>query len=148
LEEAAYTTKVIRAGVAEGQLVGGNLSLLASVLGTEYIPDLKNKILFIEDVGEKPYRIDRMLTSLRQAFPLSGLAGIAMGVFADCEAKSGSRSLSLLETIEDRLGDLNIPTIYGLSFGHIDDMCTLPMGINVRLDTGSKSITLLERWIR
>jgi muramoyltetrapeptide carboxypeptidase len=147
VEEEAYTTKVIHAGVAEGQLVGGNLSLLASALGTEFVPNLKNKILFMEDVGEKPYRLDRMLTSLRQAWPLSDLAGIAMGVFADCDAKSGTRSLSLLETIEDRLGDLNIPTIYGLSFGHIDDMCTLPMGINVRMDTGSKSITLLEPWI-
>ncbi len=147
-EEEAYATKVIHAGVAEGQLVGGNLSLLASALGTEFIPSLKNKILFMEDVGEKPYRIDRMLTSLRQAWPLSDLAGIVMGVFADCEAKSDSRSLSLSQTIEDRLGDLNIPIIYGLSFGHIDDMCTLPMGINVRLDTASKSITLLEPWIK
>lgn len=148
LEDAAYSTKIIRPGVAEGQLVGGNLTLLASALGTNYIPDLKNKILFIEDIGEKPYRIDRMLTSLRQAWPLSDLAGIAMGVFADCEAKSGSRSLTLLETIEDRLGDLDMPIVYGLSFGHIDDMCTLPMGINARLDTESKCITLLERWIR
>ncbi|WP_020537154.1 S66 peptidase family protein [Lewinella cohaerens] len=148
LEEEIYTTKIIRPGVAEGRLVGGNLTLLASALGTKYTPKLKNKILFMEDVGEKPYRIDRMLTSLRQAWPLSDLAGIAMGVFAGCERKSGSRSLSLLETIEDRLGDLDMPIIYGLSFGHVDDMCTLPMGIKARLDTTSKSITLLEPWIK
>ena len=148
LEEEVYTTKIIRPGVAEGQLVGGNLTLLASALGTKYTPKLKNKILVMEDVGEKPYRIDRMLTSLRQAWPLSDLAGIAMGVFAGCESKNGSRSLSLLETIEDRLGDLDMPIIYGLSFGHVDDMCTLPMGIKARLDTTSKSITLLEPWIK
>lgn len=143
-EDTAFLTKVIKPGQAEGRLTGGNLTLLASALGTDYTPDIKNKILFLEDIGEKPYRIDRMLTSLRQAWPLESLAGIALGVFADCEAKSGTRSLSLLQTLEDRLGDLDMPIIYGLSFGHIDNMCTFPMGINARLDTKNASLTLLE----
>jgi muramoyltetrapeptide carboxypeptidase len=144
LENAAFKTTVIRPGRAEGTLTGGNLSLLASVVGTDYAPQLKNKILFLEDVGEKPYRIDRMLTTLRQAWPMEELAGIALGVFSDCEAKEGSRSLSLLQTLEDRLGDLAMPIIYGLSFGHIDEMCTLPLGIRARLDTETASLTLLE----
>lgn len=139
-----FQTKVIHSGIAEGPLTGGNLSLLASVAGTAYAPEIKGKILFIEDVGEKPYRIARMLTTLRQAWPLDKAAGIALGVFSGCEAKSGSRSLSLQETLNDRLGDLNIPILYGLSFGHIDDMCTLPVGLNARLNTQTKQLNLLE----
>lgn len=143
-EDTAFATKIIQPGQAEGRLTGGNLTLLASALGTNYTPDIKNKILFLEDIGEKPYRIDRMLTSLRQAWPLESLAGIALGVFADCEAKSGTRSLSLIQTLEDRLEGLDLPIVYGLSFGHIDNMCTLPMGIKARLDTKNASLTLLE----
>lgn len=142
--DAVYKTAVITGGQAEGQLIGGNLSLLASLAGTAYLPDIKGKLVFIEDIGEKPYRIDRMLTTLRQAWPLEQAAGIALGVFADCEAKEGSRSLSLQQTLKDRLGDLGIPVCYGLSFGHIEHMTTLPVGVRARLDTSSMSLRLLE----
>lgn len=143
-DEQDYQPKVLRAGIAEGPLTGGNLTLLASSAGTKYAPDVRGSILFIEDVGEKPYRIARMLTTLRQAWPLDKVAGIALGVFSDCTAKPGTRSLSLLETLQDRLGDLPVPIIYGLSFGHVDNMCTLPIGINARLDTTTQSLTLLK----
>lgn len=142
--DALYKTAVITGGQAEGQLIGGNLSLLASLAGTAYLPDIKGKLVFIEDIGEKPYRIDRMLTTLRQAWPLEQAAGIVLGVFADCEAKEGSRSLSLQQTLKDRLGDLGIPVCYGLSFGHIEHMTTLPVGVRARLDTSSMSLRLLE----
>ncbi|MCB0558319.1 MAG: LD-carboxypeptidase [Lewinellaceae bacterium] len=147
-EEEAYRTYAIRPGKAKGRLVGGNLSLLAALAGTEYLPEARGKLVFIEDVGEKPYRIDRMLTQLRQAWGLSGAAGIAMGVYADCQPKEGELSLSLEETIRDRTGSLGIPAIYGLSFGHIDNQCTLPVGIEAELDVEMESLVLLEAAVR
>ncbi len=140
-----YPSEVIRAGKARGCLTGGNLSLLAAMSGTEFEMKVKNKIVFIEDVGEKPYSIDRMLTQLRQSGGLKKAAGIVLGVFAGCEAKAGSNSLSLIDTLKDRLFDLEIPVYYGLPFGHIDDQCTLPVGIKVELDASKGTLTFLER---
>lgn len=140
----AYQTKVIQSGKATGELIGGNLSILASLAGTDFELNVKDKLLFIEDIGEKPYRIDRMLTQLRQSCDLSQAAGIALGVFADCEADVDDHSLSLLETLDDRLSDLDIPVIYGLSFGHISDQCTFPIGIKATLDTSEQTLKLNE----
>ena len=142
--EIAYQLKDIKSGTAEGVLVGGNLSLLAAMAGTGYLPPLKGKILFLEEIGEKPYRVDRMLTQLRQAWKLDEAEAIICGVFADCEPEEGDHSLSLLETIEDRLGDLGLPLVYGLSFGHINSQCTLPVGVEVSINTYTHKITLLE----
>ena len=139
---------VINDGIAEGELVGGNLSIVVSMVGTEYDIDLKDKILFLEDVGEEPYRIDRMLTQLLQGTNLKQAAGIALGVFKNCEIDEDDpefqNSFTLLQVFKDRLGSLNIPVVYGLSFGHIADKFTLPFGIRARLDSSKKSITLLE----
>lgn len=135
---------LIKPGKVSGELAGGNLSLLAAITGTEYELDVEGKLLFIEDVGEKPYRIDRMLTQLRQAYPMHKVAGIALGVFSGCEAKEGDKSLTLRETLGGQLSGLNLPVLYGLPFGHIDDHCTLPLGIVAELDAGMRTITLLE----
>ncbi len=143
-EDAAYHPFAIREGRAEGRLTGGNLSLLASMIGTKYEWSVKDKIVFIEDIGEKPYRIDRMLTQLLQSSRLDKAAAIILGVFVDCEAKPGDQSLSLSETLKDRLYGLNIPVIYGLSFGHIANQCTLPVGAKASIDTSSQELTLLE----
>lgn len=142
--EPEFQPAVIAPGRARGVLAGGNLSLLSALAGTGYDLDAAGKLLFIEDVGEKPYRIDRMLTQLRQNTDLRRAAGIALGVFSDCEAKPGERSLTLLETLTDRLGDLGVPVVYGLSFGHIADQCTLPVGIAAELDVERMSVTVLE----
>jgi len=142
-----YQTATIRGGTATGKLVGGNLSLLAPLAGTKYQPNIKNKLLFIEEIGESPYRIDRMLTQLRQSYPLRDAAGIILGVFKGCEMKEGSRSLSLMETLTDRLGDLNIPVFYGVAIGHIGDNLTLPIGGKAKLDADSGVITLLEKGV-
>ena len=147
-EEEAYHTYSIKAGKAKGMLIGGNLSLLAALAGTEYLPSAQGKLVFMEDIGEKPYRIDRMLTQLRQAWGLERAAGLAMGIYADCQPKEGELSLSLEETIRDRTEGLGIPAIYGLSFGHIDDQCTLPVGIEAELDVERQSLTLLEAAVR
>ncbi len=140
-----FQTQTIRPGRATGELIGGNLSLLAALAGTPHGFDAKNKLVFIEDIGEKPYRIDRMLTQLRQASNLGEAAGIALGIFADCQPDEGDLSLSLMETLTDRLADLGIPVLYGLSFGHITNQCTLPVGVAASLDTEQRTLTVLEK---
>ena len=146
-EDTVYQTATIRGGIATGKLIGGNLSLLAPLAGTKFQPNIKGKLLFIEEIGEAPYRIDRMLTQLRQSYPLKEAAGIILGVFRSCEMKEGSRSLSLMETLKDRLGDLNIPVFYGTAIGHIENNMTLPIGVKARLDANSGAITLLEKGV-
>jgi muramoyltetrapeptide carboxypeptidase len=143
-ESNLFKTETITKGKARGKLIGGNLSLLTALAGTPSgLRDTKGKILFTEDVGEQPYRVDRMLTQLRQSVDLRQLAGIALGVFEDCNPKDGN-SQSLIDVIKDRLGDLGIPVIYGLSFGHIRDQFTLPIGIEAELDTENATMIFLE----
>ena len=148
IEDVSYRTKVIKSGKAKGELTGGNLSLLVAMAGTDFKWKVKNKIVFIEDIGEKPYRIDRMLTQLLQSSDLDKAAGIVLGVFEGCQAKESDRSLSLMETFEDRLGHLDMPIIYGLSFGHISNNITLPVGVEAEMDTASRSLRLLEMGVR
>lgn len=139
---------VIKNGVSEGELVGGNLSIVVSMIGTEYDIDTKDKIIFLEDIGEEPYRIDRMLTQMIESGKFDECAGVALGVFRNCEIDKNSpefeNSLTLREVITDRLGKLNVPVIYGLSFGHIINKFTLPFGINAKLDTYNKKIIIME----
>jgi muramoyltetrapeptide carboxypeptidase len=146
-ESNLFKTETIRRGKCRGKLIGGNLSLLAAMAGTVFaLRDTKGKILFVEDVNEQPYRIDRMLTQLKQTIDLRQLAGIALGVFEDCNPRD-SGSQSLIEVFRDRLGDIGIPVIYGLSFGHIRDQFTLPIGIEAELDTETATLTLLENGV-
>lgn len=134
---------VIHPGQAEGLLTGGNLSLLSALCGTRYQPSFRHKIVFIEDVGEQPYRLDRMLTQMLQSTDLAQASGLVLGVFADCDPEEGSPSLSLRDTLEDRLKPLGIPAYYGLSFGHVDDHCCLPYHRPARLNATDMTLTLL-----
>ena len=143
-EAKHYQSQQLYPGQAEGILVGGNLSLLTAMAGTEFAPNYDDKLLFMEDVGEKPYRIDRMLTQMRQSTDLKKTAALLLGIFEDCEADKDERSLSLMDTITDRLQEYKIPSIYGLSFGHIKDQMTLPIGVKAKIHTGKAEITLLE----
>ncbi len=143
--ETEYETRVIRSGVAAGPLVGGNLSIMVSLLGTPYDIDTEGKLIFIEEVREEPYRIDRMLTQMRIAGKFCGAAGVVMGVFRDCHPRiEDSHGFSLHEVLYDRLHDLGIPVLYGMSFGHIVNKLTFPVGIQAELNTVYKKITLLE----
>jgi len=136
-------------GVAEGELIGGNLSLISMLSGTDYDLDMRDKLVFIEDVGETPYRIDRMLTQLLLAEDkLPAAAGVLLGVFSGCEADDLERSLSLAQVLQDRLAGLGVPVLYGLSFGHISQNMTLPFGVRARLDADGKKLTLLEPTVR
>ncbi len=138
----------IRSGQAEGRLIGGNLTLLASLAGTEYLPSFVDKIVCIEEVGEEPYRIDRMLTQLLPATDLERAGAIVLGQFTDCEPENEERSLTMRETLELCLGDLECPISYGWNFGHIYDQFTLPIGLKARMNTEKSSIQLLESPVR
>lgn len=147
--KSEYKPFVIRHGKATGKLVGGNLSIVASLIGTKYDVDTKGKIIFLEEVSEEPYRVDRMLTQMIQSGKFKQAAGVALGVFSKCESKpdqSGiSNSFTLSEVLLERLFQLKIPVLYGLSFGHIVNKFTLPFGINAELDVDNQSLTLLEK---
>ena len=139
-----FVPRTYREGVAEGRLVGGNLSVLSALVGTPYMPDAKGALLFIEEVGEAPHRIDRMLEQLRQAGVLTRAAGIVLGVFHNCEPKDRDAALTLAETLEHQLSKVDVPAVYGYSFGHVTHQYTLPVGVRARLDTAGRTVTLLE----
>ena len=142
-EEDVYKFSTIISGKAKGDLVGGNLSLLVSLLGTDHEVKTKNKIVFIEDIGEAPYRIDRMLTQLISAGFFKKVRGIVLGVFAGCERKD-EETQTLHQVVHERIKRLQIPAVYGFSFGHIDDQCTFPIGAKAELDADGGTVTLLE----
>lgn len=127
-----------------GQLVGGNLSLISGTMGTPYEIDTKDKILFIEDVGEDPYKIDRMLTQLLLANKLQECKAFILGQFTRCTLPHYERSLTLQEVIEDRLLSLNKPTLIGLQCGHSYPRLTLPIGAKVSVNFKSGIIKTLE----
>lgn len=134
---------VMKPGRCQGTLIGGNLTLLESLIGTKYDYNLHNKILFIEEINEPPYKIDRMLTHLRNSKSLSGLKGIIFGKMQGCEAQ-GDNSLSLDEVLNDFISGLDIPVVKDFTFGHVKSRCTLPVGAKVSLRTDKMEIRLLE----
>ena len=142
-EADVYQFKTITPGTAKGDLAGGNLSLLASLMGTKHEVKTKHKIVFIEDVGEAPYRIDRMLTQLISAGFFKKVSGIILGVFAGCHQKEEDKQ-SLHDVVFDRIQRLQIPAVYGFSFGHIDNQCTFPIGAKAEFDADNGMVTLLE----
>lgn len=143
-DDPAFEAYVLKSGKAEGLLMGGNLSLLAAMAGTGFLASPQGHLVFIEEIGEKPYRVDRMLTQLHQAWPLQEASGLALGIFNDCQPKPDELSLSLKETIQEQAGKLPFPAAYGFTFGHIDEQCTLPIGIRARMDTDTMTLSLLE----
>jgi muramoyltetrapeptide carboxypeptidase len=133
--------RALAPGRATGPLIGGNLSVLAALVGTPYLPPLAGAILFLEDVHEAPYRVDRMLTTLRNAGVLDGVAGIALGAFTDAPAEAGA----IESVLAERLGDLGVPVLAGIPSGHVEDNLELPLGAPVRLDAGqAPAVTFLE----
>ncbi|MGM9628126.1 MAG: LD-carboxypeptidase [Faecousia sp.] len=131
-------------GTASGILCGGNLSLVAASLGTPCEIDTKEKILFLEDIGEKTYRIDSMLTQLRNAGKFDDCAGILLGAWTDCPPEIPERTLLLPEIFRQLIVPAGKPTIGNLACGHCDTTLALPMGRMCTVDAGSKTITLAE----
>lgn len=134
----------LREGVAEGPLLGGNLSLLQCLAGTRFFPDLDGAILFLEDVGEALYRIDRMLAHLRSIGALARLTGVIVGRFTEMRRETPDGALGFDEVLAHYFGDLGIPVAYGFPVGHIDDQWTLPLGVRARLDATHGEVDLLE----
>lgn len=135
-------------GTARGQLVGGNLAMIVSTLGTPYEIETKGAILFLEEISEEPYKIDRMLTQMWLAGKFQHCAGIALGQFKNCEATSRSGfdiSFTLQQVLESRIQSLGIPAVYGLPFGHVKSKMTLPIGVQAELNATDKTFTIIER---
>jgi muramoyltetrapeptide carboxypeptidase len=133
---------VLVGGTAEGRLAGGNLSVICALMGTRYEIDTQGAILFLEDVGEKLFRIDRMLNQLRLAGKLGQARGLLLGRFAGCEQRDGD--VTRKEVFADYLSALGVPVLLGFPAGHVSDHATLPLGVRVRLNADTRTVTLLE----
>jgi muramoyltetrapeptide carboxypeptidase len=135
-EDHKDSSFTIKPGCVEGNLIGGNLSLLTSLIGTKYDFDWKEKIICIEEVSEPPYKIDRMLTQLIMAGKFSHINGILFGQFHKCDAEDvdQSKNISIKELLIEKIKSLNIPACYGFSFGHIPNQTILPVGAHVEFD--------------
>jgi muramoyltetrapeptide carboxypeptidase len=143
-----HPLRTIRTGTATGQLVGGNLSLVTALLGTPYEIETRGRILFLEDVGEEPYRIDRMLTQLRLAGKLEQAAGIVFGECSECQPNDYKPSFAwdstLGEVLDQILGSARVPVFKGLTIGHTADQLTLPLGVQATLNADEKTLELKE----
>ena len=147
LVQRRWRTRTIWGGKAQGRLLGGNLTVLTSLVGTPYLPDFTGAILFLEDVDEAEYRIDRMLTQLGLAGILSKVAGVVFGQCTDCVAKNTERGyggFTLSALLDQHFGRLGVPVYQGAFFGHIPDQFTLPVGGLAEIDADAGTIRLLE----
>lgn len=138
-------TEVIRPGFAEGEMMGGCLSLLVTTLGTPYELNTVGKLLFLEDIGEKPYRIERMLTQLQMAGKLDEPAGVLFGDFTRC-SDAGPRGIK--EIITELFCDASYPVVMGMKAGHGEENLALPFGARMALDGSRASLELLESPVR
>lgn len=136
--------QTLRPGVAKGRLLGGNLTVLAALSGTPYYPDFQDAILFVEDVEEDPYRIDRLLSTLALNGTLSKIKGFVFGQCTDCNPSGGYGSLTLDEILDDYILPLNIPAYRGAMIGHIPRQFMLPFGADVEMDSSQGKIRMLE----
>jgi muramoyltetrapeptide carboxypeptidase len=144
----SHPLRTIRPGTATGPLVGGNLTLIATTLGTPFEIETRGRILFLEDVDEQPYSLDRMLTQLRLAGKFEGVAGVIFGECADCKPRDYKPSFvspfSVGEVLDNILGELKVPVLSGLTIGHTEDQLTLPLGVMATLDATSGTLDIKE----
>ena len=145
--------EILSSGKKSGRLIGGTLSLLCAVLGTPFDIDYQDAILFIEEVGEEPHRIDRMLTQLLQTGKLNQVRGIVISECAGCESAPyrpafPNGNFSIEEIFADRLIPLGIPIIYGLALGHGKYKATLPVGVQVTLDGNKGQLIINEPGVK
>ena len=136
----------LHGGAAEGILIGGNLSLLAASCGTSWQPDTRDAILFIEEIGERSYRVDEFLWQLQQSGILTRCAGILLGGFTKCDEEyDADQSFSTEEVLRQMADRIGVPVLAGLQCGHMDDKLTLPFGRRFRLDADAGRVTRTER---
>jgi muramoyltetrapeptide carboxypeptidase len=141
-----FPRHTVSPGRARGRTVGGNLTLISTTMGTPYEIDTKGKILVLEDTGEAPYRIDRMILQLKLAGKLAEAAGVVWGTCTECDPSSSSFeiNLSMSEVLDDLLGNLGRPVLAGLVFGHTKEKATIPLGVEAELDADARTFTLVE----
>ncbi|MEM1308156.1 MAG: LD-carboxypeptidase [Cyanobacteria bacterium P01_H01_bin.153] len=144
LMQTRFRVQTITPGQARGKLYGGNLSVLSGIVGSPYVPDLTGAILFLEDVGESIYRIDRMLTQLKLAGVLDNLAGFVFGQCTNCGPSGGFGALTLAQVLTDHIAPLGIPAWWNAAIGHMEPILTLPLGIEVMMDATAGRITMTE----
>ena len=134
----------ITKGIAQGELIGGNLTVLSGIIGSSYIPDFKGKILFLEEAKEEPYSIDRMLTQLKLCGALDKINGFIFGKCNKCDAEDPQKAFTFMEVLEQHIKPLGIPAISGASFGHTENKLTIPIGIMAELNTEKGILKLME----
>jgi muramoyltetrapeptide carboxypeptidase len=144
LTQIEHRTQTITPGRARGRLLGGNLSVLATLLGSPYAPEFDGAILFLEDVGEAYYRIDRMMTQLALAGILRKVRGFVFGTCSECSPGEGFGSLTLEEIFADHIQPLGVPAWHGAMIGHGMPQWTLPVGMDVEIDAAAGTLRLLE----
>ncbi|MFD2203033.1 S66 peptidase family protein [Shivajiella indica] len=136
--------QTLRSGTAKGKILGGNLTVLTSLSGTPFLPDFKNSILFIEDIGEDPYKIDRMMSTLKLNGTLEKIRGFIFGQCTDCNPSGGYGSLTLDDILDDYILPLNIPAYKGAMIGHVAKQFIVPIGAEVEMDADSGTFRLLH----
>ena len=145
LTQIEHRTRTIAPGRARGRLLGGNLSVLTGILGSPHVPNFDDAILFLEDVEEQPYRVDRMMTSLRLAGILDRVRGVVFGTCSNCTPGSGGyASFTLEEILNDHLRPLKVPAWQGAMIGHDMPQWTLPVGLEVEIDATAGTITMSD----
>ena len=144
LTQVDFRTLTITPGKARGRLLGGNLSVLAAILGSPYLPDWDDSILFLEDVREDLYRVDRMLTQVKLAGVLGKIKGFVFGSCSECGPGEGYGALTLEEIFRDHIKPLGVPAWAGAMIGHAQPQWTLPVGAQVEIDATAATVTLLE----
>ena len=140
----ANRTTTLRGGRARGPLLGGNLAVLTAMAGSPYWPSFDGAILFLEDVNEYIYRVDRMLSTLKLAGVLDRLAGVVLGAFTNCKPGEGYGTLTLDEVFDDYFKPLNVPVYGGAMIGHIKRKFTLPVGLDVEIDADTGTLRFLQ----
>lgn len=140
--EPLHAKEMLVPGTVEGPLLGGNLSVLTRLLGTPFMPPLKGAVLLLEDVGERPYRLDRMWTHLKLAGVFNQVAGVALGTFSGCEEKGADYTSS--QVLADLARETGLPCALGFPIGHEDDNQPVPLGARVRLDASMLKLEFLE----
>ena len=144
LVQRKWRTQTITPGTATGRLLGGNLTVLTSLLGTPYLPDFDGAILFLEDIDEAEYRIDRMLTQLALAGVLRRVAGVVFGQCTNCRATGPSiGGFTVADLLRQHLQPLGVPAYQGALFGHVDDQFSLPVGVRAEINATTGSIRIL-----
>jgi muramoyltetrapeptide carboxypeptidase len=133
----------LRDGDAEGVLLGGNLSLVAALLGTPYLPDLAGALLFLEDIGETPYRLDGLLARLRLAGVLERLGGLVLGAFTDADVPPGRPTFTVDEVLAHYAAFVGGPVARGLVYGHFPRKSTLPVGVRASLSVSGADASLV-----